>query len=1231
MHVSNRIAAFSGLFAAAFAVFVPQCPAGVIADYRDDFQGTTPATGWQYLWNAPTDWDGTSCTNGSTGPITSTADYEPLAWSGSFWTADGDGDAGNGSPARYLRLHGTGGHPGRGSTQTEAPPLDVANSHDRCTIAAYTIQAADAGPVYIVDSTCTVSGHGVAQTVKILVYVNGTLKHSVTQTGTLAATFDCALGNLSAGDTVYVALSPDQQDGSDGFVWDFTLSDEPVSANGPILIADFIDDYHSGAGVGDPADFADGWSYQWNAPTDWDGTSSSDGSTGPITTLSDYELLKWSGTRWRPDGDDVFSNGQPANYMNIGNGDGHPGRGSMQGEAPPLAVSNSQPRNCIYAFEVSTDGYYLLTDTLLNTYDGIGDGNTVRVYTSRDAANPIVDVVFDGVTDGSFDTPIGQLEAGDTIFVAVGPGLHDGNDNFIVDFTVIAGTAPRRLQVRFDGYTGTEVLTNFPVLVNLGAHLGGFSYDGFYSPAGDDLRFVAADGTAVVNHEVEKWDRGGTSAVWVQIPEFTNNTTVWAYWGGAWTGSVPAYATNGAVWSQDYVGVYHLSELGSPTTYADSSPENNDLTCIAAPAAGTGLAGGARTFTYNNVNQPLGNAAASGGMTAGEMTMAVWSKTTSAGNWRNPCGVELGAGNDLRLEFDALTPRRLNLYVGGAVAGANAIDNADDPAEGGDWKLLVFTASAGANSAQLYIDGIADSTPRNWSASAAATGLKVGAAWAGGHTAALGGTLDEARFSKVVRSVDWIQACYQYQGPNSGDYAEYSSAAAPAVVAPTIANTGTTDGLSSATVQGTLTAGTWADVTLYYGEIDGGGGGWEYTNVVSGLYSSNDVVSVELSGLKAGTQYHYAFRAANSEGSSLAQPSGTFSTEGADAWAWRTEISFDGYAGTTPLTNFPALVRLGAHIPDFDFSGFMSNDGADLRFTDSSGDIALPYEIDVWNTTAVSYVWVRVPVLTSTTKIWAYWGNVNATEAPDYTTDGSVWSADYVGVYHFSESGTPATFDDSSPYDNDVWAPLSSSTETGFIGGARGFTANNSTQPVRILSPRGGLNIDDFSLSLWAVTANGAHWRNWCGIEVGAGNHLRLELDADTPQGHLNLFFTGIPGGSSIGDPDDTIEDGAWHVLGLTGSSAANASRLYVDGAQDGGTGTWAASGAASGLKVGASWAGAYINSVGTTIDEARFSKVARSDDWMQAENDTQAQNGTFTTYGSMSRVNLTGTLFIVR
>ena len=120
-----------------------------------------------------------------------------------------------------------------------------------------------------------------------------------------------------------------------------------------------------------------------------------------------------------------------------------------------------------------------------------------------------------------------------------------------------------------------------------------------------------------------------------------------------------------------------------------------------------------------------------------------------------------------------------------------------------------------------------------------------------------------------------------------------------------------------------------------------------------------------------------------------------------------------GYAGAETLTNVPVLVRLSTAIEGFCYGDFADASGGDLIFTDESGSIIYPHEIDEWHTNGESLVWVKLPRMANGTKFkMAYGGGRGATALPDGNgraaspLAAAVWS-DYAGVWHMNEdSGT---------------------------------------------------------------------------------------------------------------------------------------------------------------------------------------------------------------------------------
>ena len=111
------------------------------------------------------------------------------------------------------------------------------------------------------------------------------------------------------------------------------------------------------------------------------------------------------------------------------------------------------------------------------------------------------------------------------------------------------------------------------------------------------------------------------------------------------------------------------------------------------------------------------------------------------------------------------------------------------------------------------------------------------------------------------------------------------------------------------------------------------------------------------------------------------------------------DLSFP-QAPATALANFPVLVRLAEGAP----TGFSYADcptASCIWFTDENDD-AIPCDVDTWDTTGESLVWVSVPSLSDAAKITMHW---DASGAPSgLPASSQVWSlANYVGVWHMNE------------------------------------------------------------------------------------------------------------------------------------------------------------------------------------------------------------------------------------
>ncbi|MEM7393662.1 MAG: DUF2341 domain-containing protein, partial [Verrucomicrobiota bacterium] len=224
-------------------------------------------------------------------------------------------------------------------------------------------------------------------------------------------------------------------------------------------------------------------------------------------------------------------------------------------------------------------------------YYGAGDGGTNPVAWTSSA---LVGAYSNEVS--TLTHTLAGLNPGSTVFYTFAFSNCYGTTwrGFSESLTTVSFS--NRMAITFDGYNRSETLSNFPVLVQLSSAIEGFDYATFSSLDGGDLRFFDSADSRLLNFEIELWDPAGTSYVWVQVPEISNACSfIYAKWGGPVT-DLPGFTTDGATWSENYVGVWHLGDDGGSGVHADSA-SSNDATEVSDPVTETnGRIGEAQLF-----------------------------------------------------------------------------------------------------------------------------------------------------------------------------------------------------------------------------------------------------------------------------------------------------------------------------------------------------------------------------------------------------------------------------------------------------------------------------------------------------------------------------------------------------------------------------------------------------------------------------------------------------------
>ena len=363
----------------------------------------------------------------------------------------------------------------------------------------------------------------------------------------------------------------------------------------------------------------------------------------------------------------------------------------------------------------------------------------------------------------------------------------EGKTNIVVDVVGSPDWAKysHKFKVSFSGYTGSEALANFPVLVKISeSRISGFRYADCKRPSGADLRFADADGNLLAS-EVDTWNTSGESLVWVKVPSLTAATTITAYYGWDFA---PVVDPN-AVWSNGYVAVWHLNEAAVPL--AESSGMSTPFVLPASTQERTtyatnGIAGGkAVSFDnerYNELNPRLEAADDPDLRGLTNFTVECWTyqtryrgvegerDATIIGNWLNW---------KLYQETNGVVVCRWQKFDETGTT-SNSVFSAKSPALAlNEWThstfVRNFTGESSANGT-MYLNGGSVATKSE--SSAKATGKKGSevkhSLGAGDSIRVFPGSIDEVRVSNVARSADWVKASHDTVTESS--FARYGSA-----------------------------------------------------------------------------------------------------------------------------------------------------------------------------------------------------------------------------------------------------------------------------------------------------------------------------------------------------------------------------------------------------------------------------------------------------------------------
>ncbi|MEM7390788.1 MAG: LamG-like jellyroll fold domain-containing protein [Verrucomicrobiota bacterium] len=529
------------------------------------------------------------------------------------------------------------------------------------------------------------------------------------------------------------------------------------------------------------------------------------------------------------------------------------------GEAEGFATNRTILNGTVYAFGAvfDIDVYYGLTDEGTN---GPAWDHQLPVASVTNTIGALLRREIDGLlpdTDYSFRFRMHNVYT--SVWAETTGGFRTLPD---------PETFPYHMTIDLCGYTGNETLIDFPVLLQLNESIPRFDYTSF-APGAADLRIMNEGRTSNLVYEIQRWNPGGDSHVWVKIPGLTNNMRIEAIWGDP-TASSSTHLTNRSVWSA-FAGVWHLDGDAR-----DAGPGRYHGTATGTVEQSGRVAAAMEWEGEDSISLPQ----PAFGTIANEITISVWQFGDSSFHPQQSALFDGVRSGSMDIQLRALVPWDDGMIYWDAFGDFDRIGKPfDSPMDYADqWNLWTFTKNRVTGFMRMYLNG------REWHAEGDRNLFFEGInAFALGSTATgtdrfYDGRLDEFRLSNVERSSNWIHAAYLNMNDPETFACYFIAPTRPAVdtePVPRAVSSNHADLAGNVISAGGAPTRAW----IHWGDNDGGtdAGAWD-NRFAFGVSTSAPPYPLlfAATNLTPGVTYYYRHRASNSFGESWATNSGLF-------------------------------------------------------------------------------------------------------------------------------------------------------------------------------------------------------------------------------------------------------------------------------------------------------------------------------------------------------------------
>jgi len=333
-------------------------------------------------------------------------------------------------------------------------------------------------------------------------------------------------------------------------------------------------------------------------------------------------------------------------------------------------------------------------------------------------------------------------------------------------------------------------------------------------------------------------------------------------------------------------------------------------------------------------------------------------------------------------------------------------------------------------------------------------------------------------------------------------------------------------------------------------------------------------------------------------------------------WTYRKEITINHDKVTSDLQHFPVLIS----VVSSDFIEHVQIDGDDFVFVSEDNSNIYNHEIEYYESSSGKLVtWVNIPSLSSSfdTILYIYYGNSNCSSQQNI--DG-VWDSNYIHVWHMGDNlNDSAGSDDGTNYGTDI--------VTGKIGKGRDFESDkydfidfgDMAQPAD-----GSLNVG--TLELW-VNIDDVNENCHLMLKYATGGTARVSYISSILLGGKPRFYVYKEEGANwfyFTANNQEISSNNWQYIafGITIGSIRNID-IYVDGLEVPSTKFYEGSQPSVFRDIPkVDEIGRYRPEAGTyyydyKIDEMRWSKVVRSDAWINTSYNSMNDPSSFFSIGA--------------